>query len=122
MPTTRNRMLHRTAVAGLRGCDEEKRTATYTAASTALSARWLFGFDAANPLSKMSAPDDYAFAPRAQQALTAVCAGLKATVPARAIADDMDGITGPTTALGQAHHAWVGERGLPGAFDDHDNF
>jgi predicted unusual protein kinase regulating ubiquinone biosynthesis (AarF/ABC1/UbiB family) len=100
----------------------DDQPATYTPVNTALSARWLFGLDAANPLSKMSAPDDYAFAPRAQQALTAVCAGLNATVPARAIADDMDGITPPTTALGQAHHAWVRERGLPGAFDDHDDF
>lgn len=99
----------------------DEQPVTYTAASTARSARWLFGLDSANPLSRMAAPDDYAFAPRAQQALTAVCAGLHATLPARAIADDMDGLTPPSTDLGAAHHAWVHARELPGAFDDHDH-
>lgn len=99
----------------------DEQPVTYNAASITHSTRWLFGLDSANPLSRMSAPDDFAFAPRAQQALTAVCAGLRAAMAARAIADDMDGIAPPTTDLGHTHHAWVRERGLPGAFDDHDH-
>jgi predicted unusual protein kinase regulating ubiquinone biosynthesis (AarF/ABC1/UbiB family) len=99
----------------------DEQPVTYGPASVAHSTRWLFGLDAANPLSKMTPPDDFAFAPRTQQALTAVCAGLRATIAARAITDDMDGIAPPTTDLGRAHHAWVRERGLPGAFDDHDH-
>lgn len=99
----------------------DEQPVTYGPASVAHSTRWLFGLDAANPLSKMTPPDDFAFAPRTQQALTAVCAGLRATIAARAITDDMDGIAPPTTDLGRAHHAWVRDRGLPGAFDDHDH-
>jgi hypothetical protein len=45
---------------------------------------------------------------------------LHATLPARAIADDMDGIAEPVTELGKSHHAWVRERDLPSAFDCHD--
>lgn len=67
----------------------------------------------------MLVPDDYAFAPRVNQALTNICARLHATLPARAIVDDMDGVAEPTTKLGKLHHAWVRRRGLPGAFDDH---
>jgi len=37
---------------------------------------------------------------------------LGATLLARAITDDMDGLGAPTTALGQQHHAWERERGL----------
>ena len=33
-------------------------------------------------------------------------ATLQATLPARAINDDMDGIAEPVTALGKQHHAW----------------
>jgi predicted unusual protein kinase regulating ubiquinone biosynthesis (AarF/ABC1/UbiB family) len=95
---------------------------TFTPDSAARSTRWLFGLDAANPLSRMSAPGDYAFAPRVQQALTSVCGALNATLPARSIADDMDGVAEPTTALGRLHHSWVADRGLPGALDDHGAF
>ncbi|WP_375538318.1 ABC1 kinase family protein [Mycolicibacterium sp. CBMA 311] len=93
---------------------------TYVADSSARTARWVFGlFDSSNPLIRMSAPSDLAFAPRVHTALSNVCAGLTATLPARAITNDMDGIAEPTTELGVLHHAWVRERGLPGAFDDH---
>jgi predicted unusual protein kinase regulating ubiquinone biosynthesis (AarF/ABC1/UbiB family) len=94
---------------------------TYTPDCGARSARWLFGVDAANPLSRMSAPDDFVFAPRVQQALTNICGSLNATLPARSIADDMDGVAEPTTELGNQHHAWVRERGLPGALEHHDH-
>ncbi len=92
---------------------------TYTAKSTARTTRWMFSPDSANPLSRMHVPDDYAFAPRVNQALTNICAKLHATLAARSIADDMDGVAEPATELGKLHHAWVRERGLPGAFDDH---
>lgn len=92
---------------------------TYTAKSTARTTRWMFSPDSANPLSRMYVPDDYAFAPRVNQALMSICAKLHATLPARSILDDMDGVAEPATELGKLHHAWVRERGLPGAFDDH---
>ncbi|MHA3020986.1 ABC1 kinase family protein [Mycobacterium sp. BMJ-28] len=94
---------------------------TFTPDCGARSARWLFGLDAANPLSRMSAPEDFVFAPRVQQALTNICGGLNATLPARSIADDMDGVAAPLTDLGKRHHAWVRDRGLPGALDDHES-
>jgi predicted unusual protein kinase regulating ubiquinone biosynthesis (AarF/ABC1/UbiB family) len=95
--------------------------ATYSPGSGARTARWCFGLDSANPLSRMTAPDDYVFAPRVQTALNSVCGALHATLPARSIADDMDGVSEPITELGKLHHAWVRERGLPGALDHHDH-
>ena len=45
---------------------------------------------------------------------------MRATLPVRAIADDIDNVAEPITILGKQHHAWVGDRGLPNAFDHHD--
>jgi predicted unusual protein kinase regulating ubiquinone biosynthesis (AarF/ABC1/UbiB family) len=98
-----------------------RQPATYSPDSGARTARWLFGLDSANPLSRMTAPDDYVFAPRVQTALNSVCGALRATLPARAIADDMDGVAEPITELGKLHHAWVRERGLPTGLDHHDH-
>lgn len=95
--------------------------ATYSPASGARTARWLFGLDSTNPLSRMTAPDDYVFAPRVQTAINSVCGALHATLPARAIADDMDEVAEPITELGKLHHAWVRERGLPSALEHHDH-
>ena len=67
----------------------------------------MFGLDSTNPLSRMMAPDDYVFAPGVQTALNSVCGALHATLPARAIADDMDGVAEPITPIGKLHHAWV---------------
>jgi predicted unusual protein kinase regulating ubiquinone biosynthesis (AarF/ABC1/UbiB family) len=94
--------------------------ATYASNSGARTARWTFGLDSVNPLSRMAAPDDYVFAPRVQIAQHSVCGALNATLPARAIANDMDGVEPPVTPFGELHHRWVRERGLPGALDDHD--
>ncbi len=90
---------------------------TYSPEAGTRTARWLFGLDSANPLSRMNAPDDYVFAPRVQQAIASICGALRATLPARAIADDMDGVSEPVTELGKLHHAWVRDRGLPSALD-----
>jgi hypothetical protein len=94
--------------------------ATYSPDSGARSARWLFGLDSTNPLSRMNVSEEYVFVPRVQQAWSNVCGALHATLPARAIADDMDGVAEPTTRLGKLHHGWVRERGLPSAFDDRE--
>jgi predicted unusual protein kinase regulating ubiquinone biosynthesis (AarF/ABC1/UbiB family) len=95
--------------------------ATYTAEVTARTVRGFFDFrDADHPINRMNAPEDYAFVPRLQLAVFSVCAGLCATMPVRAIYEDMDGVAEPITELGKLHHAWVRERGLPGALDHHD--
>ncbi|MCJ0894175.1 AarF/ABC1/UbiB kinase family protein [Rhodococcus sp. ARC_M5] len=95
--------------------------ATYNAKSGARTARWLFDLDSDNPLSRMVVPEDYVFAPRIYQAISTICGALEATLPARAIADDMDGVAEPVTRLGRLHHDWVRERGLPSATDIHES-
>jgi predicted unusual protein kinase regulating ubiquinone biosynthesis (AarF/ABC1/UbiB family) len=77
--------------------------------------------DGQHPVTKISVPATYAFTSRIMLASASVAAGLQATVPVRAIMDDMDGVAEPTTELGKLHHAWVRERGLPGALDHHDH-
>lgn len=93
---------------------------SYAPDSGSRTGRWLFGLDTSNPLSRMSAPDDYVFAPRVQTALNSVRGALRATLSARSIIDDMDGVAEPTTALGKAHHDWLQERGLPLGLEHHD--
>lgn len=95
--------------------------ATFTAEATVRTVRGLFDFrDANHPINHLNAPEDYAFIPRLQLAIFSVCAGLRATMPVRAIYEDMDRVAEPTTELGKLHHAWVRERGLPSALDHHD--
>jgi hypothetical protein len=72
-------------------------------------------------MARMTVPDDLVFLSRLQLAVLSVCAGLRATMLARSIFDDMDGVVEPVTALGKQHHAWVRERGLPSALDHHDH-
>jgi hypothetical protein len=74
-----------------------------------------------HPVAHMSVPEHFVFTSRVQLAISSVCAGLNATLPARAIADDMDGVAEPVTELGKLHHAWVRDRGLPSALDHHDH-
>jgi predicted unusual protein kinase regulating ubiquinone biosynthesis (AarF/ABC1/UbiB family) len=95
--------------------------ATYSPESGARSARWLFGLDSTNPLSRMNVSEEYVFVPRVQQAWSNVCGALHATMAARSIADDMDGVAEPITELGKRHHAWVRERALPTALENHDH-
>jgi predicted unusual protein kinase regulating ubiquinone biosynthesis (AarF/ABC1/UbiB family) len=95
---------------------------TYTHETTRRVIAGIFDLrDAGHPMARMNAPDDFVFIGRVQLALATVCAGLRATAPARAIADDIDGVAEPTTQLGVRHHTWVRERGLPSALDRHDH-
>jgi predicted unusual protein kinase regulating ubiquinone biosynthesis (AarF/ABC1/UbiB family) len=95
---------------------------TYTPDTTARTVSGLLDIrDADHLLARMSVPKEHAFGSRVQLAVFHVSAGLQATVPARAIADDIDGVAEPATELGKRHHAWVRERGLPGALDHHDH-
>jgi predicted unusual protein kinase regulating ubiquinone biosynthesis (AarF/ABC1/UbiB family) len=77
--------------------------------------------DPDHPLARMNTPDDFVFLSRVQLAVGSMYGALRATAPARAIVDDMDGIAEPITELGKLHHAWVRERGLPSALDHHDH-
>ena len=96
--------------------------AVYTPETTARTIRGLFDLrDADHPMARMNAPDDFVFTSRLQLAVLSVCAGLSASLPSRAIFDDMDGVAEPTTELGRQHHAWVRERGLPSALEHHDH-
>jgi predicted unusual protein kinase regulating ubiquinone biosynthesis (AarF/ABC1/UbiB family) len=96
--------------------------ATFTPETTARTIRGLFDLrDAHHPVARMNAPDDFVFAARLMLAVGSVNVGLQATLPIRAIIDDIDGVAEPITELGKLHHAWVRERGLPAALDHHDH-
>jgi predicted unusual protein kinase regulating ubiquinone biosynthesis (AarF/ABC1/UbiB family) len=95
--------------------------ATYTPETTARTIQGLFDLRVPeHPMARMKAPEDFVFAGRVQLAVGGVFDGLRATTPARAIIDDMDGVAKPITEMGKLHHAWVRERGLPSALDHHD--
>jgi hypothetical protein len=72
-------------------------------------------------VGQTTVPPAFVFLGRTQLAWTSVAAGFGATLDVRAIMDDMDGVAEPITELGKLHHAWVRERGLPGALDHHDH-
>ncbi|OBF09692.1 ABC transporter [Mycobacterium sp. 852002-10029_SCH5224772] len=76
--------------------------------------------DVDHPLAQMTVPPEFVFSTRITLASNSVLAGLQACLPIRAIWDDMNGVAEPITELGKLHHAWVRERGLPGALDHHD--
>ncbi|MDT5082642.1 MAG: hypothetical protein QOJ80_7279 [Mycobacterium sp.] len=96
--------------------------ATYTSDGTVRTVRAFFDVrDPHHPVAHMTVPGEHAFTSRVTLAWASVAAGLRATIAARAIMDDMDGVAEPTTELGKLHHAWVRERGLPGALDNHDH-
>ncbi len=73
-----------------------------------------------HPVRHMSAPDDLIFFTRFNLISNPLMATLKATVYARSIIDDLDGVAEPITPLGKQHEAWVRERGLPHGLDHHD--
>ncbi|MDF2583645.1 MAG: hypothetical protein K0R33_2288 [Mycobacterium sp.] len=96
--------------------------ATYTPESIQRVVRGIFDARAADhPMARMNAPDDFVFVSRLTLAVTSVAAGLRATLPIRAMFDDIDGVVEPVTELGKQHHAWVRDRGLPNGLDHHDH-
>jgi len=74
---------------------------TYTSEATTRLIKALFDTDPNSPVNRMNVPHDFALFPRVQLSLTHVAAGLQATLPMRAIVDDVDGVAAPTTELGK---------------------
>ena len=70
---------------------------TYTPEAMERLIRETFSVDAGKPINRMIVPPDFAMFARVQLALTSIGAGLRATMPARAIVDDMDGVAEPGT-------------------------
>jgi adenylate cyclase len=66
-----------------------------------------------HPARRLSIPGDFVFFPRLTFGMNTIFATLGATLDARSIYDDLDGIAEPVTPLGKQHHAWVRRRGLP---------
>jgi DNA-binding transcriptional LysR family regulator len=96
--------------------------ATYSPQTTRRVLHGYFGARGVDhPMGRMNAPGDYVFAGRATFALNAIAAGLGATLPMRALMDDMDRVAEPITELGKLHHAWARDRGLPTGLDHHDH-
>jgi predicted unusual protein kinase regulating ubiquinone biosynthesis (AarF/ABC1/UbiB family) len=62
---------------------------------------------------RMTVPEDLVFLTRFNLSINSICAVLGATVHARALCDDLDGVAEPITLLGKQHVAWVRRRGLP---------
>jgi predicted unusual protein kinase regulating ubiquinone biosynthesis (AarF/ABC1/UbiB family) len=95
---------------------------TYTPDATARAISGMFDIrDSNHPGAQITVPPEFIFSGRTQLAWSSVAAGLRATLPLRAILDDIDGVAESITELGKLHHAWVRERGLPGALDHHDH-
>jgi predicted unusual protein kinase regulating ubiquinone biosynthesis (AarF/ABC1/UbiB family) len=93
---------------------------TYTPGAITRNMHGMFGTEEFLPLAHMTVTPQFVFLPRIQIAFAHLAAAMRATLPVRAILEDMDGVAEPTTELGKLHHAWVRERGLPGALDHHD--
>ena len=74
-----------------------------------------------HPVRRMSIPDDLIFLIRIPLMVNPIVATLGATVHARSIIDDMDGVAEPITPLGKLHDAWVRQRGLPYGLEPHDH-
>ncbi|ORV18032.1 ABC1 kinase family protein [Mycobacterium celatum] len=72
-----------------------------------------------HPVRRMTAPDDLVFFPRIVLA-SSLFVALGATVYARSILDDLDGVAEPITPLGKLHDAWVRDRGLHYGMEPHD--
>jgi predicted unusual protein kinase regulating ubiquinone biosynthesis (AarF/ABC1/UbiB family) len=95
---------------------------TYTPDTVARTVRGFFDIrDSDHLLAQITPPPELVFTSRITLACNSVFAGLHATLPIRAIMDDIDGVAEPVTELGKLHHAWVRERGLPSALDHHDH-
>jgi predicted unusual protein kinase regulating ubiquinone biosynthesis (AarF/ABC1/UbiB family) len=73
-----------------------------------------------HPVRRISVSDDLIFFPRMSINMSSMLAALEATVYARAIVDDLDGLAAPTTPLGELHNAWLRHRSLPYGLERHD--
>ncbi|PJE18580.1 MAG: ABC transporter [Mycobacterium sp.] len=73
-----------------------------------------------HPVRRVTIPGDLIFFSRINLTTNAILATLGATVHARSIVDDMDGVAEPTTPLGKQHDAWVRQRDLPHGLEHHD--
>ena len=105
--------LHRWWAELLHDIVAEPQPVAYTPQNRARLIDGLFAFqDPRHPLARISVSGVAAATARIHLNLVSICAGLGATLPVRAIAEDIDGVAEPVTALGRAHHAWIRERGL----------
>jgi hypothetical protein len=75
---------------------------------------------AEHPVRRMSVPPDLVFFSRINLIANAMLATLEATIYARSILDDMDGVAEPITPLGKQHYQWVRRRGLPLGLQPHN--
>jgi predicted unusual protein kinase regulating ubiquinone biosynthesis (AarF/ABC1/UbiB family) len=94
---------------------------TYTAETSERAIRSLIAISPDHPVRRMLIPDDFVFFSRITLGMNNICATLNATIHARALADDMDGLTEPITPLGKQHRAWIRQRGLPYGLENHDH-
>jgi predicted unusual protein kinase regulating ubiquinone biosynthesis (AarF/ABC1/UbiB family) len=96
--------------------------ATYTEQSSERAIEFLLDVRSGDhALRRMSVPADFVFFSRLNLSMNAIFTALHATFQARALLDDMDGVTAPVTELGRQHVAWVRDRGLPFGMDSHDD-
>ncbi len=95
---------------------------TYTHDASKRAIRGLIDLRSSDhPVRRMSAPDDLLFLTRIPLIMNPILATLGATLYARSITDDIDGVAEPTTPLGKLHDAWVRDRGLPYGLEPHDH-
>lgn len=94
---------------------------TFTRDTSRRALRALVPLSPDHPVRRMSLPEDLVFMSRISLNVNAICAMLRASVHARSIADDLDGVADPITPLGKQHRAWVRRRGLPFGLDRHDH-
>lgn len=94
---------------------------TYTQETSRRVIHALVPLSPSHLLRRVAAPNDIVFMSRISLNINTICAKLGATLYARSIPDDMDGVAAPITALGKQHHAWVRRRGLPFGLEPHDH-
>lgn len=96
--------------------------ATYTEQASERAIQLLLDVRSSHhPMRRMAVPPDFVFFSRLNLSMNAIFTALRATLNARALVDDMDGVAPPATELGRQHVAWVRKRGLPFGLDDHDD-
>lgn len=95
--------------------------ATFTQDTTKRAIQGLIDVRAAqHPVRRMSIPNDFVFFARINLMANAILATLHASIYARAIVDDMDGVAEPINPLGKQHHDWLRQRGLPLGLEPQD--